>query len=282
MMRRVYVDVPTGQLHLAIVGTGPPIVLLPWFPLSAEMYSSEFEAFHARGWQVIGIDPLGQGNSHTHARSITIEQHAESIAIALHTVGATSPVLVGGHMGSQMAAALAQMPDVNARALVLDGGPMVDPEVLQGLFAKMSRVDGLMIPEDGSVQADYVFQQAVNTYDIFAPGYEATPDTLPILYRFMRDFLNAYLPRGGAQLTADTPQGYDFEGALKRLTLSGVIITSETEPLASSFDPICRAFAGPMQTHIFPGDHPLHHPSRAGEFADAIDACLTKLNVRPV
>lgn len=280
-MRRQYLDSPFGQVHVTLVGSGKPIILLPWFPLSAEMYASEFGAFAQAGWQVIAVDPLGQGNSIALERSLTIEAHARAIAGALKNLELEKPVVLGGHMGSQIATALIAQDGLNVSALVLDGGPMVDPKVLEGLFAKMGRVTGDLIPEAGETPPDFLFNQALNTYDIFAPGFQATAETLPLVYRFIRDYLNAYLPVGGAGLTSDTPPGYEFAGALGSLDLPTLILTAQTEPLASSFEPMCQACLAPKATHVFPGDHPLHAPARAGEFAAAIDAGLKELGVGP-
>jgi len=280
-MYRQYVDVDHGQLHTTTRGTGRPIVLLPWFPLSAEMYAGEFDAFVERGWRVIAIDPLGQGNSPCTTRGLSIEAHAAAIGAALTALEAKEPVILGGHMGSQMAVALASDAAVGAHGVVLDGGPMVDAKHLEAIFAKMGRVPGALVPETGAPSPSLLFDQALNTYDIFSPGYTASSETLPIIYRFIRDYLNAYLPVGGATLTSDTPHGYDFAGAIADMSLPGVIVTSETEPLRSSFEPMCAAYGGALEKHTFPGGHPLHDPSRKGEFAAQIHGMLGKLGVAP-
>jgi hypothetical protein len=64
-------------------------------------------------------------------------------------------------------------------------------------------------------------------------------------------------------------QPYDFATKLGAVRLPTLVLSAETEPLRASFEPLIAA-RGDCASHLFPGDHPLHDPTRAGEFARVI------------
>ena len=64
-----------------------------------------------------------------------------------------------------------------------------------------------------------------------------------------------------------------FAEKIAAVTAPTLVLTSETEPLRASFEPITAA-RGACATHEFPGDHPLHESKRAGEFAHVVTQLL--------
>jgi len=281
-VRKRYVDVDIdgapGQMHVMEAGEGAPFVLLHWFPLSGRMYEAELPVLAELGWRAIAPDIIGHGRSDPRAPGWTVERHAGAVCAALAELGVQAPVILGGHMTSQIAVEAASRAETGARAVVLDGGPFVEEAALQAIFEKMSRVQGGLIPQDDDSHRDFLWARAVNTYEIFSPGFEVAAETLPLVYRLISDFLATHLA-SGQEVVADTPPGYPMAEKMAGLTAPGVLVTSESEPLRTSFEPMCEAYGGQTARHIFPGGHPLHDPGRVGEFARAIDAKLGELGV---
>jgi hypothetical protein len=185
----------------------------------------------------------------------------------LTTMGAKRVTLVGGHYSTAIAVELAQASNtaaIDAVALVTDGGPMLPAEAFAALLARAQVGGGSELRPDGS-HREWLFDKAAHTYSIFAPrNFQLDSDRLPLLYRFIGDFIES-----GMQSDMSALAPYDFANKLGAVKLPTLMLTSETEPLRASFEPMCAA-RRECSRHEFLGDHPLHDPRRAGEFAAAI------------
>lgn len=266
-MRRRYIDTSLGQIHVTEAGDGPAVLLMHWVPLSGEMYRDELAHFAAFGLRALAVDMMGFGRSGRRTGLRSVEQHAQTMEETLSALIARDVVVVGGHYSTPVAVELAQPARANAnkvRALVVDGGPLMPPEAFQALLKSARVGSGPGLKDDGSHRS-WLWDQAAHTYTVFAPrSFQLDEARLPRVYQFIADFIASGMRQDMAQL-----QPYDFAAKLKAVQLPTLVLSAETEPLRASFEPLiaCRR---ECRSHLFPGDHPLHDPARAGEFARTI------------
>ncbi len=263
-IRKAYVDTSAGQVHLRLCGEGPPLLLLHWVPLSGGMFEGELPVLAGLGWRAIAADCIGFGQSARRPDDFGIEDHAAVLAEVLHALDASEAAVSGGHFSTPIAVALGLREDLNVPAIAIDGGALMPPEAVQALLGRARVTHGPHWQEDGSHRS-FLYDQAVNTLSIFAPGLKPGPATLPWLYRFMSDFLATGFP---ADMGGQAP--YDIAAALAWLEKPTLVLTSETEPLRPSFEPLLEA-AKMGVGHEFDGDHPLHDPARTGTYARTLD-----------
>jgi pimeloyl-ACP methyl ester carboxylesterase len=272
-MHRHYVDTSLGQIHVTEAGDGPAVLLMHWVPLSGAFYAEELPHFAQAGYRALAVDLMGFGRSAARSGLWSVEQHATSMEELLVALGARDVTVVGGHYSTPVAVELAQSARASrhqVRALVVDGGPLMPPEAFQALLKSARVGSGPGLKDDGSHRS-WLWDQAVHTYTMFAPQtFRLDESRLPRIYQFMADFIAAGMRQDMAQL-----QPYDFAARLRAVQLPTLVLSAETEPLRTSFEPLiaCR---GECCSHLFAGDHPLHDPARAGEFAGAIAAFLNQ------
>ncbi len=263
-MYRRYVETTLGQIHVTEAGDGPAVLLMHWVPLSGEMYRDELAHFSASGFRALAVDMMGFGRSDRRIGLWSVEQHATTMIETLSALAARDVVVVGGHYSTPVAVELARADANKIGALVIDGGPLMPPEVFQALLKRARVGIGPGIRDDGS-HRNWLWDQAAHTYTVFAPkSFQLDEARLPRVYQFIADFIAAGMHQDMAQL-----QPYDFAKKLGAVQLPTLVLSAETEPLRASFEPLIAA-RGDCASHLFPGDHPLHDPVRAGEFARVI------------
>jgi pimeloyl-ACP methyl ester carboxylesterase len=273
-MYRRYVDTSLGQIHVMEAGAGPAVLLMHWVPLSGAFYRDELEPFAALGCRALAVDMMGFGRSDPRQGLWSVEQHATSLEDVLRVLGARDVCVVGGHYSTPVAVEMAQPERAkanNVRALVVDGGPMMPPEAFQALLRKARIGTGPGLKDDGSHRS-WLWDQAEHTYSIFAPhSFRVDAARLSRIYQFIQDFIASGMRQDMSQL-----QHYDFAAKLREVRLPTLVLSAETEPLRASFEPLVTG-RGECRAHLFPGDHPLHDPARAGEFAHTIAGFLRSI-----
>ncbi|MEM7702392.1 MAG: alpha/beta hydrolase [Pseudomonadota bacterium] len=237
------------------------------------MYEDELAIFASGGVRAVALDLMGQGNSITNNTAITIERHADNVECVLKKLALEDPVIIGGHYSSQLAAELAKRQSIGASLLVIDGGVLIDDLESSKLAGKTARVKPALLPQADKSHRDFLWRNAENIFDIYAPDYEITDETSLSVYRHIKDYLAAYLQAPGASLLLP-PLDYPFAETLAQLTVPAVFLTADTETLASSVGPMSDIYGGPFSIHSFGSHHPLHFPSRKGEYARAILSML--------
>ena len=133
--RRGYVDVPFGQVHYRIAGSGPPVVLLHDSPRSSAMHLDLMQAL-ADEFTTIALDTPGYGNSSPLPAEPRpeIPDFARALGDTLDALGLPPCPVYGFHTSSKIALQLAvERPD-RVAAVILDGlslppGPP-DPEFI--------------------------------------------------------------------------------------------------------------------------------------------------------
>ena len=102
--RAEYIEVePNVRLHITDVGEGRPIVLIPGWPLSDEMYEYQYNDLINKNFRVIGITLRGFGKSDKPYREYNYNIHALDIKKVLSKLDIKEAVLCGFSMGGAIA-----------------------------------------------------------------------------------------------------------------------------------------------------------------------------------
>ncbi len=124
--RAEYIEVePNVRLHITDAGEGRPIVLIPGWPLSDEMYEYQYNDLINKNFRVIGITLRGFGKSDKPYGAYNYDVHASDIKNVLNTLDIKDAVLVGFSMGGAIA----------IRFLSTDNGDHVSKLALVGAAA---------------------------------------------------------------------------------------------------------------------------------------------------
>jgi pimeloyl-ACP methyl ester carboxylesterase len=121
--RAEYVKVAANVcLHVTDAGEGRPVVLLPGWPLSDEMYEYQYNDLMNKNFRVIGITLRGFGKSDQPYGAYDYDVHAADIHKVLKKLNVKDAVLVGFSMGGAIAVRyFAKYKGVHVSKLVLAG-----------------------------------------------------------------------------------------------------------------------------------------------------------------
>ncbi len=102
--RAEYIEVePNIRLHITDAGEGRPIVLIPGWPLSDEMYEYQYNDLINKNFRVIGITLRGFGKSDKPYGEYNYDVHALDIKKVLDKLDIKGAVLCGFSMGGAIA-----------------------------------------------------------------------------------------------------------------------------------------------------------------------------------
>jgi len=102
--RAEYIEVePNVRLHVTDAGEGRPIVLIPGWPLSDEMYEYQYNDLINNNFRVIGITLRGFGKSDKPYGKYDYDVHAKDIRKILKQLKIKDAVLGGFSMGGAIA-----------------------------------------------------------------------------------------------------------------------------------------------------------------------------------
>lgn len=275
-MRGHYADGDHGQVHLTELGRGDPLILLHWAPSNARQYAVQMPAFARQGFRVIAVDIPGYGRSHKDAVGWSCAEMAAEIAIALTRFGIDRGFALGGHLSAAIVAELAIAEPARWPRIVLDGSPTLTPEEMSHL---MGRFAGLSpaLSASGSHKS-FVWDMTERFLGEWDPTYVVTPETLPVQYAYMAD----YLQMGFAPIAAFIDPANAKRGglgtyrAIERWPLieaEVLALTAEREALRPGH---ARAVAllKHAREHCFAGSHPLMNAARCEEYVGVVSAFL--------
>lgn len=272
-MKKRYADTDAGQLHLTVTGSGPDVVLLHWTPLSARMYEHELPRLAELGFRAIGVDLPGFGRSMKPGLPRPFDWLADIVAQGLAAAGVVRYAVLGAHFSAPIAVELTVRNDSGVTALLLDGVAQLLPaEAAAEIGRRVARTAGPGLHEDGSHRT-FLWDQALNAYEIFDPDFVLSDQTLPMIYRMIEDYLATGMPE---DFGAFAP--YDMAAKLAAVKIPSCVLTADTDPLRSAQAPTVAALqAGPgsVRAVTLSGGHPLHDPERRGHYAEAIAGFLS-------
>ncbi|GAA4680878.1 alpha/beta fold hydrolase [Frondihabitans cladoniiphilus] len=164
-MRRLYVDLPDGQVHVRTAGHGPiPIVLLHQTAASSVMYEAFSDEFFrdrsADDFTLFAIDTPGFGMSYQPVEAYSLESWADVVALVATELGLDGFHVLGHHTGAAVAILVASRHPERVLGLTMIGALVLPPAEAAERHAA---VRGLVPVADGSHLLDV--WEAVNTID---------------------------------------------------------------------------------------------------------------------
>jgi pimeloyl-ACP methyl ester carboxylesterase len=152
---------------------------------------------------------------------------------------------------------------------VLDGVPGLAPEELR---KKPAPTSGLSPKIDSDGFRSFAFDVTVRMLKDWDPGFELTQETLPMVYDFLRDYLEIGYDAIAAGVEADAKgakPAYDVLARLGEVSQRVLVMTSDTDNLAAAYNRALER-ARNSRGHKFAGNHPILTPARAAEYAQVV------------
>jgi pimeloyl-ACP methyl ester carboxylesterase len=122
-----------GQLHYWIAGSGPDLFLLHQSAQSADEYLP-IAPLLAESFRVISLDLPGHGASDTPDHELGVEEYCEAATAVLDELKVTRTHVLGHHGGCMLAVQLAVQDASRFDRLVLSGGGITDPDIVDLLL----------------------------------------------------------------------------------------------------------------------------------------------------
>ena len=271
MIKKTYVDTSAGQVHLRTSGDGDPVLLLHWTPASGRQYEPLMSAMSDRDYRMLAPDLIGYGRSDHKAGVWLIQDFARNLRELLDELGIETVKVVGGHVSSEIATELA-LQDERVTHVVLDGCPVWSKEQREQILNSAITEAPDANPE-GEL-ASWAWNKHLWLMKVWNPEYalDSSPSG-PFIDAYI-DYLETKFDTSGAE----TLRAYDFDDALKQLTIPTLALTATTDPLNNCFQsvlylvPNCQGFE-------FSGVHPLHKPEVAGTYAQVINAFFSGVDL---
>ncbi len=153
---------------------------------------------------------------------------------------------------------------------MLDGVLGLAPEELR----KMTQPTTGLSPKlsDDGAHRSFAFDVTVRMLKDWDPGFELTPESLPVVYEYMRDYLELGYEAIVAGVETDARGGRSAHDVLARLgevSQRVLIMTSDTDSLAPAYNRALER-ARNSRGHKFVGNHPILTPARAAEYAQVL------------
>jgi pimeloyl-ACP methyl ester carboxylesterase len=258
-IERSFVAIPTGRIHVAVSGTGPPVLLLHQTPRSWDEFR-EVLPLLGRHYRAIAMDTPGFGDSDAPPGEASIEGWAAAAGQVLTALGHARAAVVGHHTGAAIAVELAAAAPDRVAALILSACPLVDA-------ARRAAAPGKPVIDEVASRADGAHLGQL--WGMRRPFYPA--DRPDLLERFIIDALRAG-PRAaeGHRIVGR----YEMEKRLPRLNCPTLLIAPTADPHAyPHVGTLAAAIEGSLVLEIAGGMVPLPD-QMPQEFAAAVHGFL--------
>jgi 3-oxoadipate enol-lactonase len=264
-MKKVAVNGITLAVHDE--GNGPPILFVHGFPLSHSMWRAQLEAF-ASGHRVIAPDLRGFGESDVTEGKVTMEQHADDLAVLLDELNVDEPVVLCGlSMGGYIAWQFQQKYPNRLRALILcDTRAIADtPDGVEN-----RRRLAKMVIENGSAAV-----ASVMLPNLFSP---ATADRDQSAIDELRQTIEATSPQGIAAASLGMAVRPDVTPFLPNIETPSLLIVGEDDGISPPEEmrsiatamPDARLEVIPEAGHMSPLENPESVNTAIREFLQSL------------
>jgi pimeloyl-ACP methyl ester carboxylesterase len=199
-----------------------------------------------------------------------MQQYAQDVLEAcgsLHTVPYT---VVGGRFSASVAVEMLLASPAQVTGAVLDGVMGLAPEEIRKLTPYTAGLN-FKLGSDNSWQA-FPFEAIVRMLKEWDPSFELTQESLPLVYEYVRDYLELGYETIVAGAEADAKKdkpAYDVLARLGEVSQRVLIMTSDTDALVAAYNRALER-ARNSRGHKFAGNHPVLTPARAAEYAQVI------------
>src|SRR5213075_1389113 len=153
---------------------------------------------------------------------------------------------------------------------VLDGVSGLVPEELRKMNGPTTGLSPKLSDDGG--HRTFAFDVSVRMLKDWDPSFELTAETLPVVYEFMRDYLDLGYEAIAAGVEADArggKSGHDVLARLGDVSQRVLVMTSDADSLAPAYNRALER-ARNSRGHKFAGNHPVLTPARAAEYAQVI------------
>ena len=242
--RQEYIEVePNVRLHVTDAGEGRPIVLIPGWPLSDEMYEYQYNDLINKNFRVIGITLRGFGKSDKPYGAYNYNVHALDIKKILDRLAIKDAVLAGFSMGGAIA----------IRFAALDNDDQVSKLFLIGAAAPIwtQRKDfPYNLPKsavDDLIKLNY--QDRPKLLSDFAKIFSATETSLN---EGIGNWLNGICLSASSHATAQcliALRDTDLRNDLRKITIPTIIMHGKKDKICS-FDLAKQLKIGILDSHI--------------------------------
>jgi len=242
--RAEYIKVePNVRLHITNAGEGRPIVLIPGWPLSDEMYEYQYNDLINKNFHVIGITLRGFGKSDKPYGAYDYDVHISDIKTVLKKLDIKDAVLVGFSMGAA----------ISIRYMAASKGARVSKLVLCGAAAPIwTQRDDFPYNLPKSAVDDLIelnYQDRPKLLSNFGKIFSATETSLN---EGIGSWLNAINLSASSYATAQclvALRDTDLRKDLAKITVPTLIMHGKKDKICS-FDLAEQMKAGISNSHI--------------------------------
>jgi len=242
--RAEYIKVePNVRLHITNAGEGRPIVLIPGWPLSDEMYEYQYNDLINKNFHVIGITLRGFGKSDKPYGAYDYDVHVSDIKTVLKKLDIKDAVLVGFSMGGA----------ISIRYMAASKGARVSKLVLCGAAAPIwTQRDDFPYNLPKSAVDDLIelnYQDRPKLLSNFGKIFSATETSLN---EGIGSWLNAINLSASSYATAQclvALRDTDLRKDLAKITVPTLIMHGKKDKICS-FDLAEQMKAGISNSHI--------------------------------
>jgi len=179
-IERRFVQTKRARIHVAMIGSGEPLLLLHQTPRSWDEFRDALPLIGQR-YRAIAMDTVGFGDSDAlPAGQDSIESWSECAFDLLDALGIASAAIAGHHTGAAIAVEMAAARPERVRALVLSASPYVDA-------TRRAAATGKKIIDETTSQSDGA--HLLELWQMRQPFYPAGDTDL--LNRFVVDAIKA-------------------------------------------------------------------------------------------
>jgi pimeloyl-ACP methyl ester carboxylesterase len=242
---------PNVRLHITDAGEGRPIVLLPGWPLSDEMYEYQYNDLIKNKFRVIGITLRGFGKSDKPYGVYNYDMHASDIKKILCKLEIKDAVLGGFSMGGAIAIHFAAVDDgahVSKLALFGAAAPIWTQRNDFPYNLPKSAVDELI---------ELNYHDRPKLLSNFAKIFSATETSLN---EGISSWLNGICLSASSHATAEcliALRDTDLRSDLAKITIPTLIMHGKKDKICS-FDLAEQMNAGISDSHIIPFENSGH------------------------
>ena len=268
MIRKRYLDTSHGQVHARVAGSGDALVLLHNTPGSGAQFEHVMPLFAARGYQAWALDLFGNGLSDPIPDPWSFEQSATTIGEALDDAGIRKAAIAGGHMAGQVAVELASQRPALVHHLIIDGIPLWDRAIREGISAHFDLSRPVPAEDGGHLHTHW--QRSLGIQRAWNPAVE--PGSVRVRNALINELLF-----GISESAQRAFLNYEVAPRLSELVMPVLVTSATDDTLHDQFDAALASIPG-ARGFIFEGAHPVHCDDRGQEYADIVVAFLQGKN----
>lgn len=250
-----------GAVHYWTTGSGPPVLLLHQSAQSSDEYLAVAPLL-ASEYQVISLDLPGHGASDTPDHELNVEEYCEAVLAVLDELAITSTHVVGHHGGCMLATNIAVNNPRRVTKVVLSGGGVPDPVIVEQLLNKPMTRDLAVDAEGDFLQKTWTVYQKMS-----APG---TPPEISFL-----PFVTGLKARLRPYDMHYEVLRWDYRSALDQLQHETLLIKAEFDLFSGDVEGLDRKLPN-SEMVVLPGCGPWLFYEKPGDCARTVQDFLSR------